>query len=1339
MYASQSLNSAVSQESRSRKRNSMHLGKPIDLNSSTSSRDRQTGEPITKRAFHIDVVLEGTGKDNVGHATRELLGHLGKPLSYSSFISEATTGPTALKAGTSSAPGTPSKTDKAGKQDPIRLGKVVNELKETEQGYLRRISYLKTSYADPLRKFAKRKETTIIPLYEANVIFANIDNLVTSAEAFCRDLMLVDLSGRVPGHGVGEICLKHLKELGTFDCYKAYYDRQDESQRALQAMFKKQSFQTFTEGVKYQTSGIGNSGIRELLAEPVQRIPRYLLLWQAMIDSMSPYDAQRPKLEECIVLASKIAACEADERIKRATVMYCMERTVDGFPANLISNNRDYIDSIDVEDVVTDLDRRSGSAGPSGSPLRPSLSHHASSHSGPQRISVLHCTLILFDDKLVIIKRMAATVNGKNVTGLDSIDKMMKAGGGLNGVAHSGTTLLKDKLEFRGVVDILDVIATDVGNSEFELFFEKPPVDQGPRWTGRPFRHFQVVHPPMPANTEYTPTKLDKQRFVQNIWKAQALARTKLSASGQRTTGLAPAIALPVAFVSNENRKLAGSDRLAGQAISFWNVWERDSWLSHPHKSKVVLHVDETGTSALLPTSDDQNPLVVIRAAPSLDGTCSVSIRSLGSTEEDMEDDALSLKNIVDKVVETINVLGLYRFRTSNGSLPGTPTHAYRLRPSAMNLDSISKNLFGSDTVSSGQESTMGSRKSHSVVSRSSTIDTARFSMSSKSTAATSLGHELSIKTPSPGRARKSSSPQIVELHHLSGMSPRRGNGTEPLIGEGKLLSAQGEVANKSEADLEFQLDLARRNSASVASSGYAATHAVYGSIHGHTMRYQGPPSPQRGSLVVRNRTPTPPMETHEESQVRSPSSSANVIRPLDLSRRKTPSPTPNRLNTVSGTSSTISQRVKEDNPDVFSPTSPALSRMCSARTTGSATRPSGPRLAPQSSGRSAVSIGSSFTTLSVSSSHGRSISPARETIPLQEISNDNSRISPNTSQKRARSQEELAPRKRSADYTTMAPISNASTSRASSASGLQAEHDHMRGVVASPRQVSSTSVASRDTVIAQHRQDRVGHRKLLANYYAPECATENTDEHVTIAIRTSRSIRAEMMELNTRLGRDVASKERIRRIDSLNPSICRSPPSKRLSRRAAPDSGELESAVYGSVSSRHSVQSTRSELDVGIIDDWTQNVTVLLDQLDHDLEQAKMGSGRTGAALTTMKIAMEKSASQLTSVRADLDAAIARNALDKAQIADLQSELEAVYEAFNVELDGMFDDANLPPDEAFATLRRDLQTTKAQRNDMRLENIKLRKQLENSTLEKEQLQLLLKRHEGVLPAPPSV
>jgi hypothetical protein len=76
-------------------------------------------------------------------ATRELLAQLGKPLSYTTFISEATA-TTTSKGPTSSAPGTPTKALKAAKQDPIKLGKIVNELQETEQGYLRRISYLKT-------------------------------------------------------------------------------------------------------------------------------------------------------------------------------------------------------------------------------------------------------------------------------------------------------------------------------------------------------------------------------------------------------------------------------------------------------------------------------------------------------------------------------------------------------------------------------------------------------------------------------------------------------------------------------------------------------------------------------------------------------------------------------------------------------------------------------------------------------------------------------------------------------------------------------------------------------------------------------------------------------------------------------------------------------------------------------------------------------------------------------------------------------------------------------------------------------------------------------------------
>jgi hypothetical protein len=191
------------------------------------------------------------------------------------------------------------------------------------------------------------------------------------------------------------------------------------------------------------------------------------------------------------------------------------------------------------------------------------------------------------------------------------------------------------------------------------------------------------------------------------------------------------------------------------------------------------------------------------------------------------------------------------------------------------------------------------------------------------------------------------------------------------------------------------------------------------------------------------------------------------------------------------------SRHIPQESQDMFSPTSPALGRVRSVRSNGSVSRPSGPRPARQATVRSTPAVGSSYTTLSVTTGSGRLVSPSRETMPLQEISNDSPRISPNTAQKRARSQEELAPRKRSADYTTSAPTSNASTSRAASATSLPAGERRRREVAESPRQVSSASAASRDTVVAEHRDRRADHRKPLANYYAPEHAAENTDEHV--------------------------------------------------------------------------------------------------------------------------------------------------------------------------------------------------------------------------------------------------
>lgn len=175
--------------------------------------------------------------------------------------------------------------------------------------------------------------------------------------------------------------------------------------------------------------------------DPVQRIPRYTLLFRTMIKFMAPHDPQRAKLIEADEIASKIAQAETDEQTKRAAIMYCLGATVEAFPPALISHSRKFIDCIDVEDVISDT------SGPS------------SASTNGQALGNLHCTLFLFDDKLVIVKRPGnGEKGGRALSGLNDLDKLAKSGGLPMGLKKSGMVC-------KGVVDVTDVVVTDVGGA----------------------------------------------------------------------------------------------------------------------------------------------------------------------------------------------------------------------------------------------------------------------------------------------------------------------------------------------------------------------------------------------------------------------------------------------------------------------------------------------------------------------------------------------------------------------------------------------------------------------------------------------------------------------------------------------------------------------------------------------------------------------------------------------------------------------------------------------------------------------------------------------------------
>lgn len=200
--------------------------------------------------------------------------------------------------------------------------------------------------------------------------------------------------------------------------------------------------------------------------EPVQRIPRYTLMFRIMIKKMTSDDPQRAKLIEADEIASKIAQAEIDDPTRRAAIMYCLRSTIDDFPPALVSNSRRFIDCIDVEDVLYASGgigggvggaANGGTSGSSGGgvedgyPLTPG-------GAGGQSLS-LHCSLLLFDDKLVIVKRPGNGEKGaRALTGLDDLDRVTKPKALQMGLKKSGMVC-------KGVVEVCDVAVCDVGGA----------------------------------------------------------------------------------------------------------------------------------------------------------------------------------------------------------------------------------------------------------------------------------------------------------------------------------------------------------------------------------------------------------------------------------------------------------------------------------------------------------------------------------------------------------------------------------------------------------------------------------------------------------------------------------------------------------------------------------------------------------------------------------------------------------------------------------------------------------------------------------------------------------
>ncbi|KDQ15406.1 hypothetical protein BOTBODRAFT_145159 [Botryobasidium botryosum FD-172 SS1] len=1202
---------------------------------------------ITKRAFYCDVVVEGpaSGKP-LSQEVQDLITSLGE------HISPDGTKTRLASASSGAALSDPAESDTpaglSSKADESVLADVINELVTTERSYVRRLRMLKQEYADPLRSFARQKETAIIPAYEAKTLFGNIDHILPVNELFLVDLeKMAGPNGAKLVGGVGDVALKHFRDLRGFECYKQYYIKRDEAQAIFEREVMRRSnggFAEFIDRIKYSTAEArGRVGLRELLMDPVQRIPRYTLLFRMMIKYMAYDDPQRARLIEAEAIASKIALCETDEETRRAAVMYCLQGSVDGFPPALISNSRRFIDCIDVDDLPVDM-------------VPPA------SNSAAASAEILHCSLFLFDDRLMIVKRQSPTASARSLAGLDDIDKVTKSGGLLGLSKAPG--LRRDGMSCKGVVDVTDVVCTDVGgpeSPEFHFYLEQPPQDQTDKWSNRPFRSLCAVVPPAPSHFESPKSTAAKQRFLENLWNAQALYRTKQGRS------------LALASEEIEVGSSSSSGRKTNIARTYFNVYQRTAYLGEPKKGKIILHIDQLGTADPLPFGVDCGPYAIVRAQPMPGDLCRYTVTS-NDPSDVPEEDIVQTSTVHKRIIQTIHQFGLFKFRTGRNSAPSTPS-TNRTRAAIFGLDVISRNLFNA-RPGGPKGDVFGSMNSHrrsrsaasQVSSRSTTLTNSTYKSTyrSNSTVATSIMMDefeddsvILSHRGSPGKQKRHRSPGAY-LGESDGSRP----GTPR---DEDMLTAHG--VDESEWDLSMRLELAKQNS-------------------------RNQRGPDLASMKKDDLPPLPPGAPSPEPQTSKPQLAPLVIEsttsPKDTSRPRgvfaerrqplgprTPLPSPNPPDADSA-------EPMNDIVDFYSrsetPTTPTMSD----RPQETTPPPSSPRTAEPSA---------------------RAVATDLSTVTTPRRTDSFAVIEPLSIKKKA------SVRKPSVAIKTK---TFGSPSRVSGA----------RRVSAQARQERKSGAAA--AAAAKQSVNELSERVV----YAAESARSD----VQSSRRAVKRIKLEVDAMKSAITQDEGASELLHPKLGISGRPTQIPYSRYNASKAAEARLQemqrlIEQGRGQGVRRTPVVSSVLGATEGSSMEEWTKRLEELVTETDQGLKRATTHQDSLHNDLKQLTFDFKEKLAELDKAQSELQRAKRQCDLVKQLLSDATAENEILYDAFNEELDGMFNDVNLPPEEAWTALIADLREAKEAKNALAKENAKLRRNLEQAELQKEEWGALLRAH----------
>ncbi|QSL65949.1 hypothetical protein MERGE_003086 [Pneumocystis wakefieldiae] len=256
------------------------------------------------------------------------------------------------------------------KEHDKKRSSILDEILQTEQNYIDRLRHLVLDYVLPLRAQAKSSKNPPLGLYDINRIFpVSLNDIISLNSAFLQDF----IQAKTEIEKANSFVIHFYRFKKT---YSKYLELSVDFESLLRHNLRNPKFRNFVDNQKYKAEK--NISVRELIMEPVQRIPRYSLFLENVISYTHPKSPALAHFQKALTIIKEIAQMKVMEAEKRSKLFQKLMSYIPGFPAELISNSRYFITAVDAIEILPPFLSSSGK---------------------------LFYTLLLFSDCLAILKK----------------------------------------------------------------------------------------------------------------------------------------------------------------------------------------------------------------------------------------------------------------------------------------------------------------------------------------------------------------------------------------------------------------------------------------------------------------------------------------------------------------------------------------------------------------------------------------------------------------------------------------------------------------------------------------------------------------------------------------------------------------------------------------------------------------------------------------------------------------------------------------------------------------------------------------------------------------------